>query len=73
MSYLPVAMFGMGPYELLIVGGIILLLFGHRLPSLMRSLGRGVVEFKKGIHDVDDDEVAAVTDGKPNADEKPSP
>jgi sec-independent protein translocase protein TatA len=35
--------------ELLIVGGIILLLFGHRLPSLMRSLGRGVTEFKTGL------------------------
>ena len=69
MTSLPIAMFGMGPYELLIIGGIILLLFGHRLPSLMRSLGRGVVEFKKGIHDEDDD-VAAV-EGKP-VDKKPS-
>ncbi len=40
---------GVGPMELLIVMTIMLLLFGHRLPSVMRSLGRGVVEFKKGI------------------------
>jgi sec-independent protein translocase protein TatA len=52
------AFFGMpGHMELLIVGVIILLLFGHRLPSVMRSLGRGVVEFKRGIHGVDDDEM----------------
>lgn len=43
------AVFGIGQTELLIVAGIALLLFGHRLPSVMRSLGRGVVEFKKGV------------------------
>ena len=35
---------------------VVLLLFGNRLPSVMRSLGRGVTEFKKGIEGVDDDE-----------------
>ncbi len=28
---------------------IVLLLFGNRLPTMMRSLGQGVTEFKKGI------------------------
>ena len=28
---------------------VIFILFGHRLPSVMRSLGRGVVEFKEGM------------------------
>ncbi|HEX5447320.1 MAG TPA: twin-arginine translocase TatA/TatE family subunit [Pirellulales bacterium] len=41
--------FGVGPVELIAVGGVILVLFGHRLPSLMRSVGRSVVEFKQGI------------------------
>lgn len=44
-----------GPFELLIIGGVALLLFGHRLPSMMRSLGRGVVEFKKGVQGIDDE------------------
>ena len=44
-----------GPMEMIIVMVIMLLLFGNRLPSVMRSLGRGVVEFKKGIHGVEDD------------------
>ena len=44
-----------GGFELIIVAGIALLLFGHRLPSVMRSLGRGVVEFKRGIQGVEDD------------------
>lgn len=48
-------MFGLGHWELLIVAGIALLLFGHRLPSVMRSLGRGVVEFKKGVAGVEDE------------------
>ena len=44
-----------GPVELLIVAGIILLLFGNRLPSVMRSMGRGIVEFKKGVKGIEDD------------------
>ena len=46
--------FGLGPMEIFIVAIIVLLLFGSRLPSVMRSLGRGVVEFKKGLHDEGD-------------------
>jgi len=49
------AIMGVGPMELLVVGAIMLLLFGHRLPSMMRSLGRGVVEFKKGVQGIEDD------------------
>ena len=48
-------MFGVGPIELLIIGVVILLLFGNRLPSVMRSLGQGMVEFKKGVQGVDDE------------------
>jgi len=35
--------------EMLIIGLVVLLLFGNRLPSVMRSLGVGITEFKKGI------------------------
>lgn len=38
-----------GPWQVLIVGMVVLLLFGNRLPSVMRSLGEGITEFKKGI------------------------
>ena len=50
------AMFGLGPMELLIVAGIVLLLFGSRLPKVMRSLGEGIVEFKRGVQGGIDDE-----------------
>ena len=45
-------MFGIGNMELLIVGVIALLLFGSRLPNVMRSLGSGLSEFKRGLDDV---------------------
>jgi TatA/E family protein of Tat protein translocase len=48
------AMFGIGPQELLIVAVIALLLFGKRLPEVARSLGKGIVEFKKGINGVEE-------------------
>ena len=50
-----IAYFGLpGPVELLIVAGIVLLLFGNRLPSAMRSVGRSIVEFKKGVQGIED-------------------
>jgi sec-independent protein translocase protein TatA len=51
-------MFGIGVWELLIVLGILLLLFVTRLPSLARSMGKSITEFKRGMHDDD----AATTD-----------
>ena len=49
----------LGMQEILIILLIVLLLFGAtRIPALMRSLGRGVGSFKKGLkEDVDTDEV----------------
>lgn len=44
----------LGTPELIILAVIILLLFGSRLPSVMRSLGMSVTEFKKGIRDSDE-------------------
>lgn len=39
-----------GPTELLIVLGIVLLLFGStQLPKLARSMGQASKEFKKGV------------------------
>ena len=44
-----------GPFELLIIALVVLLLFGKRLPGAMRSLGRSVVEFKKGVSGIEED------------------
>ena len=44
-------MFGIGIWELLIVLGIALLIFGTRLPSIARSMGKSITEFKRGMHE----------------------
>lgn len=50
-----------GSTESLLIGGIALLLFGgKKLPEMMRGLGQGVREFKKGVNDTKE------TDENPN-------
>ncbi len=44
-----------GPMEMLIIGAIAVLLFGKRLPEVGRSLGKGIVEFKKGVRGIEED------------------
>jgi len=41
------------PFLLILI--VALLIFGKRLPEVMKSLGRGIVEFKKGVKGVDDE------------------
>jgi TatA/E family protein of Tat protein translocase len=43
--------FGIGSWEWLIILLVALLLFGRRLPDIMRGLGSSVKEFKKGMDD----------------------
>ena len=56
----------LGTSELMIIGFVSLLIFGNRLPSVMRSLGKSVTEFKKGVAGIEDDLDQAVTADKPN-------
>jgi sec-independent protein translocase protein TatA len=58
-------MFGLGPTEMLIVLVIAVLLFGKRLPEVGRSLGKGLVEFKKGLNDIKS-EVDSATYSQPS-------
>lgn len=44
-------MFGLSQWELLIILVVALLLFGHKLPTMMRGLGSSVKEFKKGMNE----------------------
>ncbi|MCG3137880.1 MAG: Sec-independent protein translocase protein TatA [Phycisphaerae bacterium] len=48
-----------GGTEWLIIGLVALLFFGRKLPDVARSMGRSIVEFKKGLRDIKDDVDAA--------------
>jgi len=42
-------------WEMMLLLGIGVLLFGRRLPEVGRYLGKGIVEFKKGLHGLEDE------------------
>ena len=48
-------MFGLGPWELAIIGTLAVLLFGSRLPEVARSLGGSYQQFRKGLRDIQTD------------------
>jgi sec-independent protein translocase protein TatA len=41
--------------EWIVIAALGLLIFGKRLPEVGRSIGRGIVEFKKGIKGVEEE------------------
>ncbi len=46
-------MFGMGPWEIVLILVVVLLVFGaKRIPEIAQSLGKGITEFKRGVKDV---------------------
>jgi sec-independent protein translocase protein TatA len=57
----------MTPLSWAIIGVIAVLLFGNRLPSVMRSLGRSVTEFKKGVSGIEEDINEAVVKAEKSA------
>ena len=69
-----------GTTEIILIAAVILLLFGaRRIPELMRSLGSGTREFKKGMRGEGDEakaeDASAKTEAPPEADkdkDKPS-
>lgn len=45
-----------GASEIIIIALIILLLFGgKKIPELMKGIGKGVSNFKKGLNDIEDE------------------
>ena len=51
----PLALQMPGFEEWIVIAIIGVLLFGKRLPEMGRSLGKGIVEFKKGLKGIEDD------------------
>ena len=54
----------LGPMEMMVVGFVALLIFGNRLPSVMRSLGKSVTEFKRGMTEIETDADPALASEK---------
>lgn len=46
---------GMSLWHWMIVAAIGILVFGRKFPDIGRSLGKGIVEFKKGLKGLEDD------------------
>ena len=44
----------LGMMEMIVVLGVAVLLFGKRLPEVGRSLGKGIIEFKKGLNGIEE-------------------
>ena len=58
-------MFGISSWEVLLFALVVLVLFGgSRIPTLARSLGKSITEFKKGVAGVEDD--------KPESEKEPN-
>ncbi len=71
----PLALFqNLGAWEIILILGVMLLLFGgSKLPKLARSLGSSLTEFKKGLRGEsapDDDEAKKLKDAA-EIEEKP--
>jgi len=49
------AFFSLGAQEMIVLLVIGVLLFGRKLPEVGRYLGKGIVEFKKGIRGLEDE------------------
>jgi sec-independent protein translocase protein TatA len=46
---------GLNPVTLLLIGAIAVLLFGERLPEVARSMGKRLVEFRRGFQNLQDE------------------
>ena len=56
-----------GWFEMMLLMGMAVLLFGKRLPEVGRSLGKGIVEFKKGLSGaVDEFDISGTGHSRPS-------
>jgi len=66
-------MFGVSSWEMVLLFVVALLLFGKRLPEVARSLGKGMMEFKKGLYDIQDEVTSAANSRSSSSQSRPIP
>lgn len=66
-------MFGVSSWEMVLLFVVALLLFGKRLPEVARSLGKGMMEFKKGLYDIQDEVTSAANTRPSSSQSRPIP
>jgi sec-independent protein translocase protein TatA len=64
-------MFGLSPAEMVIVGVVAVLLFGGKLPEVAKSIGKSMMEFKRGLQGIDQEVRAATRYTPPPAPARP--
>ena len=66
-----------GPFEMIMIAALGLLIFGKRLPEVGRNIGKGIVEFKRGLkeaeHEINSEVSTAPPAALPPATQPPAP
>ena len=64
-----------GHWELIAILIVALLIFGSRLPKVMRSIGRSITQFKRGLREAEDEIASAAeeVEDEGGADDSSSP
>jgi sec-independent protein translocase protein TatA len=58
------------PFMLMLLGALAVLLFGERLPEVAKSVGRGFMEFKRGMQGIQDEIHSAINTATSTAHEE---
>jgi len=67
------ALWAPGPWEIAIIAIVALLLFGRRLPEVGKNIGRGIVEFKRGLREAEEEVRKPIEEAGKNSPEPPAP